>query len=186
MFPRFLLALGLALASAAAGLGAGPALVVDPAASRITVAVRVTVDSFTAKLNRFDAAVAMADDGRVLSARVAFQFRDLVTGKDGRDQAMHKWQETDKFPDGTFELASLEPAATAGAFTATGKLTLHGVTRELKFPVTIVTDGPVRKIDGEAPVDTREFGLPVIRMALVLKVDPVVRVIFHLEGRPSS
>jgi iron complex transport system substrate-binding protein len=35
---------------------------------------------------------------------------------------------------------------------------------------------------GDASLDTREFGLPVIRLFGLLKVDPVVRVRFHLQG----
>lgn len=170
----------------AAGLAAAERpLVIDYAQSRVEVAVKVTVDSFVGRLGVYEPAVSLAEDGAVQSARLAFHFRDLTTGKEGRDKAMHKWQQTDTFPDGLFVLTSLEPAAEAKA-TAFGRLTLHGVTREVRFPVVINRDGARYAIDGDAAIDTREFGLPGIRMLALLKVDPVVHVRFHLQGTPQT
>ncbi|WP_052300275.1 YceI family protein [Opitutus terrae] len=160
-------------------------LVFDSAQSHVNVAVHATVDSFTGQLTHFDPIVTVDDAGKVTTARLAFHFRDLETGKAKRNDAMHKWQQSDTFPDGTFVLSSLEPAGT-DAFSATGQLTLHGVTREVRFPLTIARQGSVYVIDGDAPLDTRNFGLPIIRMFAVLKVDPVVRVQFHLQGQPQS
>lgn len=175
--------LGL-LALAAPGYGGERQLVIEPAQTHVDVVVHATVDSFTGKLAKFDSAVAVGDDGRVLSARVAFNFRDVFTGKEGRDKAMHKWQDTDKFPDGVFVLTSLDSASTPDqGQIAIGRLTLHGVARELRFPVTVVRAGETYAIAGDATVDTREFGLPIIRMMAVLKVDPLVHVKFHLQGR---
>lgn len=157
-------------------------LVLDPVQSRVEIGVKATVDSFTGKLAQPAAVVSLAPDGSVATARLAFKFRDILTGKEKRDRAMHDWQQSDTFPDGEFVLVSL--AATApGQFNARGRLTFHGVTRELVFPVTIALDQAVYAIDGEAVVDTREFGLPIIRMLGLLKVDPLVRVRFHLQGR---
>lgn len=176
----------LALA-AATGLCAERPLPLDLAQSRVEVAVHATVDSFIARLQRFSPLIQVDDTGRIVSARFTFAFRDLLTGKPKRDAAMHEWQHTDTFPDGTFVLASFDPAASGNnTFTARGHLTLHGVTRELSFPVTLMRDGDLYVIDGEAPLDTRDFGLPVIRMFAVLKVDPLIRVRFHLQGRSSS
>jgi len=52
----------------------------------------------------------------------------------------------------------------------------------VSFPVKITADHRLTTIDGMAAVDTREFGLPIIRMFWVLTVDPVVHVRFHLQG----
>lgn len=40
-------------------------------------------------------------------------------------------------------------------------------------------------LDGQVPVDTRDYGLPVITKYLDRRVDPVVRLQFHLPGRRS-
>lgn len=169
------------LAAAATILAAERPLPIDAAQSRIDIAVKVTADSFVGRLNAFEPAITIDDEGKVVGARFAFHFRDVATGKEKRDAAMHKWQQTDTFPDGLFVLTSLEPSQGVNA-TAFGRLTLHGVTRDLRFPISISRDGPRYAIDGDAPVDTREFGLPIIRMMAVLKVDPVVHVRFHLQG----
>lgn len=177
----------LLLGGAGAGRAAERALVVDRAQSRVEVVVKATVDSFTGKLNAFEPAITVGDDGRVVAARVAFRFRDLATGKEKRDAAMHTWQQTDQFPDGSFVLNSLEPVpAPGGGWVAVGRLTLHGVARELRFPISVMREGARTVIDGEATLDTREFGLPIIRMMAILKVDPIVKVRFHLTGEPAA
>lgn len=159
-------------------------LVIDYTQSRVEVAVKVTIDSFVGRLTAFEPAITLADDGKVASARVAFRFHDLVTGKARRDEAMHQWQQTETYPAGLFVLTALDPGDGATA-RARGRLTLHGVARELQFPVTINRDDARYAIDGDVAVDTRDFGLPVIRMLAVLKVDPVVHVRFHLQGSPE-
>ncbi len=157
-------------------------LQIDPLQSRVDISVQATVDSFTGHLQHCEPVITLGDDGTITAVRVSFHFRDVATGKAKRDAAMHEWQATDKFPDGEFVLASLAPVQ-PGQFKARGRLTFHGVTHELAFPVAITTDHALYAIDGEAALDTREFGLPVIRMFGLLKVDPLVKVSFHLQGR---
>ena len=63
----------------------------------------------------------------------------------------------------------------------------HGVGRDLAFPVSIAhSEAGTYAIDGEVPIDTREFSLPVIRRFGFLPVDPVVKVRFHLQGTCAS
>lgn len=175
--------------SVVAFLGSVPGLAArlefDPAASQIEVIVKATVDSFTGRLEKFDPEVTVGSGGKVAAAWLRFQFADVKSGKEKRDRAMHKWQETDRFPDGEFVLESLTPEPD-GPWQARGNLRFHGQTRALGFPVTIVEQGGILAIDGEAVVDTREFGLPVIRMMGLLKVDPLVRVRFHLQGKKGE
>jgi polyisoprenoid-binding protein YceI len=170
------------LAAWSPGIAATRALQIDPAQSRVDIAVQATVDSFTGHLQHCDPVITLGDDGAIVSARVPFRFRDVSTGKPKRDDAMHEWQQTDRFPDGEFDLTSLTPVQ-PGRFTAHGQLLFHGVKHELTFPVAVTTDHALYAIDGEAVLDTREFGLPIIRMFALLKVDPLVKVSFHLQGR---
>lgn len=156
-------------------------LAVDHAHSQIEVAVHATVDSFTARLGDYDAQIDVdPDTAKVLGAQFRFRFADLKTGKPRRDREMHEWQRTEEHPDGEFALAALEPTAD-GRFTARGTLRLHGTVKEIRFPVSVTTDHTLFAVDGQPTLDTREFGLPVIRKLALLKVDPVVTVRFHLQ-----
>ena len=180
MQPRYF-TLALLAASMAAVSAAERPLLIDYPQSRVEVAVKATVDSFVGRLNAYELEITLADDGSVKAARLGFHFRDIATGKEARDKSMHKWQQTDTYPDGVFLLTSLQPGD-GGNATAFGRLTLHGVSRDLRFPVSINRDGSRYAIDGDAPIDTREFELPIIRMFGLLKVDPIVHVRFHLQG----
>lgn len=156
-------------------------LAIDPAQSRIEIIVKATVDSFVGTLDAYKTDIAV-EDGQVAAAIITFRFADVHTGKSGRDEAMHDWQETSRHPDGVFTLKSLERTGADGRMDARGSLTFHGVSRAIAFPVVISTDSTHYTIAGEASLDTRDFGLPVIRKLGLLKVDPLVRVRFHFQG----
>lgn len=174
------------LAVLGSGRAAEQTLVVDKAHSRVEVAVKATVDSFVATLADFDAQVTVDPAaGRVNRATFAFRFADLLTGKQGRDREMLTWEDAEHFPSGSFTLSSLEPAP-SGGYLARGILRLHGVEKPVEFPVAIATDHRLYSIDGNLTLDTRDFGLEVIRKLLVLKVDPAVQVRFHLQGAVAS
>lgn len=157
-------------------------LAIDRAHSQIKVAVHATVDSFVAELKNYDARLEVDPvAARITGATLRFAFADLATGKSRRDREMHEWQHTASYPDAEFKLLALSPAAD-GRYTARGTLRLHGVTKEISFPVSVTTDRTLFAVDGEPSLDTREFGLPVIRKFALLKVDPVVKVRFHLQA----
>lgn len=168
--------------AAISSLAQGATLSVDKHLSRLEVAVHAPPDSFVAPLAVYDISVSLNPAGTLPeTAEVSFAFADLKTGKDARDKKMLEWLQSGQFPSGRFVLESLTNDA-RGKLLAAGTLTLHGVARPLSFPVTVASEGTRMKIDGEATVDTRDFGLPVIRMFALLKVDPQVIVRFHLEG----
>lgn len=179
---RILRGVAVWLAVTVAAVAGERVLAVDPALSRVEIQVKATVDSFTGKLAAYDAQLTFDDAaGRVTAVAFRFHFADVKTGKSDRDAQMHEWQQTAKFPDAGYTLTALAPGAD-GRLTATGVFKLHGVERTLTFPVAVTADKAVFAIDGETKIDTREFGLPVIRKFAVLKVDPIVVVRFHLQG----
>ena len=174
----------LVFAGATAAFAAPSLLQIDSTQTHIDIAVLATADSFTGHLQHCDPVINLSADGVITGVRVPFHFRDVVTGKPKRDTAMHEWQQTDKFPDGEFVLSSLTPGE-SGHYTAKGQLTFHGVMQDLSFPVTVTTDHALYTIDGEATLSTPAYGLPIIRVMAFLKVDPVVKVSFHLQGHAS-
>jgi polyisoprenoid-binding protein YceI len=178
----------LLAATAAAALRADDrALVVDPVRSTVEVDVHATFDSFVGHVSLYDASVIFdAARGRPKAATLRFNFTALKTGRMRRDADMLDWLGGGA-PTGSFELLSLEPGP-ADRLLARGRLTIHDVTQPVEFPVTLTIDHELCAIDGQTLVDTRQFNLPVLRMFLVLRVDPVVHVHFHLQGElpPAS
>ncbi len=157
-------------------------LAIDKANSQFQVAVKATVDSFTATLGDYDIKIDVNSASQTVTAgTLTFHFSDIRTGNEKRDVEMNTWQETARFPDVRFEFQSAK-ILSPGVYTLTGKVTFHGVTQELTFPITLSVVGPAVKLDGTVSFDTRTFGLPVIRKYAFLKVDPSVTVHFHLVG----
>ncbi len=176
-----LLALAFTLSSAARAADL-QALSIDPAHSRIDVAVRATVDSFVGNLTAYKASLEIdPSSGQIRQAGLKFAFADLKTGKTDRDAKMLSWEDSAKFPDAAFVLTGLK-AASDGSYDATGTFTMHGVTRRISFPVSVTTDRKTYAVDGSVKLDTRDYGLPVIRVMMFLKVDPAVVVRFHLQA----
>lgn len=160
-------------------------LVIDFARSRVEVVVKATVDSFVGRLEAYDATIGVdVAAGELRSARFGFHFADVKTGKPDRDEQMNAWQDTAHHPDGEFVMTSL--ARVDGVLTAAGTLRLHDMAREISFPVSVSHVDGLFAVDGDATIDTREFGLPAIKKFLVLKVDPEVHVRFHLQGSAAT
>lgn len=169
---------GLPVRGAAAGID------VDYARSRVEVGVKSTVDSFTGHLEKYAVSVEWPPSELLpAKARMSFDFADLKTGDTNRDSAMLKWLGHDSLPGGVFVLGGWRREGTTNL--ATGELTIHGVKREVSMPVVAGLTNGVWEVDGEAVLDYRDFGLPKIRKALVLTVNPRLRVRFHVVAKAA-
>lgn len=151
--------------------------------SAVEVQVHATLDTFVVRLEQFRADIAINRAARLVEGvEVNFLMTDLRTGRALRDQHMLEWEEHDRFPSVAFRLTG-QVASAAGPRPVRGVVTLHGVEHEVAFNVTFLMQDSVCSIDGEAEIDYRDYGLPLIRKYWVLRVDPVLRVRFHLQGR---
>ena len=82
-----------------------------------------------------------------------------------------------KFPEIAFTSTAVEPAG-AGRWNVTGRLTIHGQTRSINFPVARV-DGRYR---GEVTIKQRDFGIEPIRIAAgAVKVKDELKVEFDIK-----
>jgi polyisoprenoid-binding protein YceI len=159
-------------------------LKIDPTKTFIDVDVKVTVGSFTAHLDAYEAKVSVDDLGKIKTGTFAFKFADLKTGKTDRDAAMLKWLGGDA-PEGRFEVGNLA-LTPDGQGQVSGRLTFHGVTERIEFPVNLAKADGTYILTGETTIDYRDWKLKVIRMALVATVDPEVKVRFKLTGVPVA
>jgi polyisoprenoid-binding protein YceI len=175
----------LATLSAFAVLAKAAPLEIDFAKSKITVLVDATAHSFTGTLESYDARIE-CDPEADLPARtdVSFNFLALKTGNPKRDAAMLEWLEYTNQPTASFHLTGWKQNGTTNI--SLGDLTIHGVKRGIEMPAVVKHEGDTWKISGEACFDHRDFGLPRIRKALLLTVNPQLKVTFHLVGKLSA
>jgi polyisoprenoid-binding protein YceI len=182
LFEVLFVAMGCAAATSP--MRAAP-LEIDPRQSKIEVAVSCTMDSFVGHLERFQSTIEW-DPSAPLPAKadVSFDFGDLKTGNNDRDLAMLKWLRYETYPTASFHLTTW--TQTGGTNIAQGQLIIHGVTTVVQIPVALTRDQTARGIFGEVVIDCRDFKLPRIRKALLLTVNPKLRVKFQLIGRMVS
>lgn len=163
-------------------LAAERPLKVDKSRSFVDVDVKVTVGSFTAHLDAYEAKVNVDDAGKIKSAIFTFQFADLKTGKPDRDTAMIKWLGGGS-PEGRFEMGNLA-LTPDGQGQVSGRLTFHEVTERIEIPVNVVRGDGTYTITGETTIDYTTWNLKVIRKAMMFKVDPEVKIRVKLVGAP--
>jgi len=157
------------------------ALKIDRTRSFVDVDVDAT-KNFTARLEAYDVQATVDDNGKVRTAVLTFKFADLKTGNTSRDTDMIAWLGGGA-PVGRFELGNLAVTA-SGLGQASGRLTFHGITERIEFPVTITRADGAYTITGETTIDHRDWKLKVIRKAFLFTVDPEVRIRFKFTGTP--
>lgn len=81
------------------------------------------------------------------------------------DQFQHRIMDTADFPTATFELTKpialgTEPEnGVPATYTATGKLTLHGTTKTITFPLTARRTANLIAVQGTVPVTFADYGI---------------------------
>ena len=158
-------------------------LKIDHSRSFVDVDVDAT-KNFTAHLDRYDIRLTVDDAGKIKGGVFTFKFRDLKTGSEARDTDMIKWLGGGE-PEGRFELGNLA-LTPDGQGQASGRLTFHGVTERVEFPINLAKAGDDYTITGETTLDYRSWSLKVIRKALLFTVSPEVKIRFKLTGAPAA
>ena len=132
------------------------------AGSFVGYRVRETVAGFglneaVGRTGRVDG-TARIDGGRIVAARLETDTRTLRSDESRRDEALRgRGLETDRYPVARFVLGP--PARIAARFTARGRLTLHGATRDVR--VVLRSRRVVGGIDlvGSAPIRFADYGM---------------------------
>jgi polyisoprenoid-binding protein YceI len=169
----------LPLSAAAAGK-----LKIDRTRSFVDVDVKATVDSFTGRLENYEAVIGLDEAGKIKTAVFTFRFADLKTGKGDRDLKMLEWLGGAE-PQGRFEMGALA-LAPDGQGHATGRLAIIGNAQLVEFPVNITQTDGAFTITGSATLRYTDWGLKVIRNFGLIKVAPEVKVRFKLVGAPAE
>jgi polyisoprenoid-binding protein YceI len=84
--------------------------------------------------------------------------------------------DVNEYPQATFRSTSITPDTASGSkVTVTGDLTLHGVTKSISFPATVLTDGGLN-LNAEFSIDRTEFGMTYGEERVVNEVSLTVAV----------
>jgi polyisoprenoid-binding protein YceI len=111
---------------------------------------------------------------QITAAQITADVTQLKSDKSPRDgQIKTRGIQTDDFPTATFTLTqpiTLPGTPTKGDevdVTATGELTLHGVTRTVEIPLKAVWDGSTINVAGGAHVDFADYDIEAPSNAIV-------------------
>ncbi|RME56862.1 MAG: YceI family protein [Deltaproteobacteria bacterium] len=161
--------------------------------SRVAFHAKSTGHSFTGVTNRIRGEITFvpARIEETFKTEVHIDAASLDTDNKGRNKNMRKkYLETEKYPEISFvsdKFTVIEKGITQGIIRgkASGKLTIHGMSREIDLDVFGKIDGDTIQVRGETPLRITDFGIPLPKM-LFIKVKDDIRVEFEVEGRRAE
>jgi len=162
-----------------------------PSLSRIGFDAKTTLHDFTATTSTLqgslEADLSHPDQGP--RALLHVEAASLVSGNTDRDEAMREHLAVTDHPAIDFELTAFEPDAIEldhkkASGTAAGRMTIRGVTQDVRMPVRITLDDSRRLcVEGEMPLDLERFEVPVPHKLGLISMDKVVKVWISLRLR---
>jgi len=117
----------------------------------------------------------------------------LATGNGLRDRDLRAAMDVAKYPTMRFELAGVTVGSPAASDTVTGALrgalTIHGVTRDVTIPATLIAAADTIDVSGAFPVDLADYkvdGLTKLFGALRVRRNIEVRFRVRFEATPHT
>jgi polyisoprenoid-binding protein YceI len=180
------LALGASLAVALAGSAAAEPrrFAIQPEASEVTFYATSRLMNANGRFHRLGGEVVV-DPRDPATARISLSIEaaSIDTGIGMRDNHLRgpDFFDTPRFPAITFE--SLRVEATGRHATVTGRLTLHGVAREITVPVDVSLSEVAMVASGEFVLNRGDYGMTY--NSFLNPVGNEVRVSFAFRARAS-
>jgi len=119
-----------------------------------------TVGDFTGTTTTVTGEMTGGESLAAVRGWVEAPVKTLDTGDGKRDKDLNKSMESNKHPAMRFELGGVTPEGVRGDTAAVhlkGKLTLHGVTRDVTLPGRVWKDGEALRLRSEFPVDLGDY-----------------------------
>jgi polyisoprenoid-binding protein YceI len=116
--------------------------------------------------------------GQVVGAQINADLRGLASDKGKRDAVIRgRALETTKYPQAAFQLTQpvklgQVPAGKVLNMWAVGKLTLHGVTRQVRFPLQGRWDGNTLQVAGRITIRFSDYRIQAPNLAGFVQVQP--------------
>lgn len=138
-----------------------------------------TIGDFEVVGRTSDVSGTLAIDGTTITAvSVVAQMDTLTTDNGGRDRAMRSQAlQTETFPEATFtlttpiELDAVPAEGEAIQATATGDLTIHGVTQSVDFPLEAQLVGDSIVVIGQLPMLLADYDITAPSAPIVASVE---------------
>lgn len=168
--------------------------VLIPKLSRVGFDAKSTLHDFTGVTSKLagELHAKLADPATGATGRIVVDATSLDTGLEGRDEAMGEHLATKEHTSITFELTGIEQAkvdakARTVAGRAVGKMTIRGQTKNFAMPVRMVVDEAQRLVvDGQAPLDLPDYGVPVPNKLGLISMNKTVKVWIALRFRVQA
>ncbi len=110
---------------------------------------------------------------------VEAQVATLVTANNRRDRDLRKSMETDKYPTMRFDLDSVGAPGDSADATLKGRLTIHGVTKDVSLPARLEHEGSTTRVRTSFPLNLKDYqigGLSKFLGMFTMQPDIVVHV----------
>jgi polyisoprenoid-binding protein YceI len=161
--------------------------VFDAAGSRVAWVGSKVTGSHEGGFQRFEGSIELSD-GKPESGRVKVRLDANSLYSDNAKLTRHlksaDFFDVEKYPNVTFTSTSVEPTS-AGNYSITGDLNLHGVTKSVSFPAKLRVSAGALEGEAEFSFNRRDFGINYAGMANDLIRDEVL-VRLSIRGRRGS
>ncbi len=165
-----------------------------PETSQIWFVARTAFSEFTGKAEAFSLVIVSPDRNtlRDSSLRVTIEAGALDTGNRDRDNDMRRVLGVDEYTTIEFHSSHITglPEDYVRDDTASleipGRLSLHGVTRNVTFPVEVKFTGDQLTARGEITIRLSDFHISRPRLFFFFPVKDEVRILFNIESRRSE
>ncbi|MAW60928.1 MAG: hypothetical protein CMJ94_08845 [Planctomycetes bacterium] len=159
--------------------------------SRVGFDAKTTLHDFTGISEKVQGkfTVDLAHPEQGVEGELQVRADSLITGLEGRDEAMLEHLEAEQHPEIRFVLTGfrapqVDAAKKSVAGTLTGRMTIRGKTVDVELPVSAQVDDARRLvIEGEMPLSLPDYEVPVPNKLGVITMEEEVRVWVRLRAR---
>jgi polyisoprenoid-binding protein YceI len=148
-----------------------------------------TVGDFTGTTTAVTGEMAGGESLAAVRGWVESPVKTLDTGDGKRDKDLNKSMESNKHPTMRFEVTGVTPKGTpadSAAVQLQGKLTLHGVTRDVTLPGRVWKDGNVLRLRSDFPLDLSDYEIGGLTKLLgMLRMQEGIEVHVDLTFAPQ-
>jgi polyisoprenoid-binding protein YceI len=146
---------------------------------------KATVGTFTGTTTQVTGALSGGSRLRTTRGWVEFAAASLRTNNDLRDRDMRRSLEAERYPTIRLDIDGVDlpgdPAYTDARDSligfVTGRLTIHGVTRAVRLPIDIASQGDTLHVRSGFDIDLQEYRIGgLTKMFGLLKMQPLIKV----------